>query len=140
MQSPNPVATKESIPLETMKVLEEGLDLLLPLYEAEELSKVEELSKSVWNRALQIYQNTTSESPFYIIFMSKPVGERFQEVACGFLVNKVKYREQNPSVLKDCLVWFCDKQKGIFELETCACDSKSIKHEIFPCLFNKDPF
>lgn len=130
----------ETLPLEKMKILEEAFEKLLPLFEAEEFARVPALAKTVWERALRIYNEAQSSTPFYILFMMKSVGERFQEMACGFLVNKVKYREPNPPVLKDCLVWFCDKSKGIFELETCACDSRSVKYDVFPCLTNQDPF
>lgn len=131
---------QETIPLERMKILEDAFEQLLPLFESEEYAKVPELAKTVWERALQIYNETQSSTPFYILFMTKSIGDRFQEMACGFLVDKVKCREPNPPVLKDCLVWFCDKSKGIFELETCACDSRSVKYDVFPCLTHQDPF
>lgn len=130
----------ETIPLERMKILEYAFEKLLPFFEQEEYSQIPELAKQVWEKALRIYHETQSSTPFYILFMTKPLGERFQEMVCGFLVNKVEYREKDPTVLKDCLVWFCDKKKGIFELETRACDSKSLKFEVFPCLRSPDPF
>lgn len=136
MRFPKP-HPKEHIPVERMKVLEEAFELLLPYFEQEEFSQVPKVARSVWQKAQDIYLHTQSDTPFYIIFMTKCVSDRFQEFMCGFMVNKVKSRDQHPSVLKDCLVWFCDKKKGIFELETRACDSRSQKFDSFPCLGNE---
>lgn len=100
--------------------VEQDVTQLYSLYKQEELSNSEAVMLSVWNQARAIFENEKRDSPYYLIFMMKTVSPRMQSVCCGFAIaTKTKFQK---GVVKDSLVWYCDKKKGIFKLVKSLCD------------------
>lgn len=89
-------------------------------YEREEFENASEMAKSVWLQAKQIYADLNKDTPYFLIFMVRPVFERFQTIACTFAI--CPYKRDTGMKLKDSLVWYCDKPRGVFKLVTDLCD------------------
>lgn len=116
-----------------MKEAERRFAELLPLFEKEEQEGVQPMIIETWNTAVRIYREADIQTPFYILFQMKSMGDRFQTMMYEFAIVKVKGRTKETDVIKDSLVWFCDKKKGIFRLEEHLCDLRK-RTEIFPCI------
>lgn len=127
------IDTYEQVDSNVMKEAERRFTELLPLFEKEENDGVQSMIIQTWNTAVQIYQEADVKTPFYILFQMKSMGERFQAMMYEFAIVKVKGRTHETDVIKDSLVWYCDKKKGIFSLEKHLCDLRK-RTEIFPCV------
>lgn len=99
---------------------------LYDLYDEEEKQNITPLAQYTWGQAKLIYDHTNETKPFYIIFMVLPVHERSQQHLCKFAV--VKNAKNSGHIIKNSLVWFCHKPKGIFKLATDLCDVTPLKH------------
>lgn len=93
---------------------------LYDYYEREEFDQAEDMAKSVWVQAKQIYHGLEREAPYFLIFMVRPVFERFQTIACTFAI--CPYKRDTGTKIKNSLVWYCDKPRGVFKLATDLCD------------------
>lgn len=110
------------VSLKTLNYIEKLYDL----FEAEEKAQLPGLCKDVVDKAEAIYRHTNDENPFYIVLMVVQVHERAQNFLCQFAL--VKNAKNTGQKLKNCLVWFCDKKRGIFKLATELCDLSPPKH------------
>lgn len=110
------------------KEVEKDVETLFNLYEYEENQALPSVCEDTWNRALTIYNTFECEKPYYIVFMVKQVSSKLQTFACKFMICTAK---SDGSMLKDCLVWYCHKKKGIFKLATELCDLRPKReHEL----------
>lgn len=109
----------------SLKQLKE-YEKLHDLYDAEEKAQVPFLAKYAWDTAKEIFNHTQCEKPFYILLMVMTVHERSQKHLCQFAV--IKNTNHDGSKIQNSLVWFCDKSKKIFRLETQLCDLSPHKH------------
>lgn len=123
----------EHVDSQIMKEAERRFEALLPLFEKEEREGAESMIIETWNTAVQIYKEADINTPFYILFQMRPVGDRFQTMMYEFGIVKVKGRTDDTTPVKNSLVWYCDRRKGIFSLEKHLCDLKK-KYEVFPCI------
>lgn len=110
---------KEVLPKITKQV-EQDFFALHALYEYEEFENVKPVIQSVWNQANSIFQNENREKPYFLIFMMRPLSERFQTLVGKFAI--FPSTRSTGERLKDCLVWYCDKPNGVFKLATDLCD------------------
>lgn len=101
------------------KDVEKDVLELYDLYLMEEKARMQDLCADTWQRARTIFETLDYDRPYYIIFMVKEVSQKMQSFACQFMVCAAK---SDGSVLKDCLVWYCDKSKNIFKLDKDLCD------------------
>lgn len=102
------------------KEAEEDFLNLYALYEYEEFQNAEHAMREVWNQANYIFQNEKRDAPYFLIFMMRPVSEKCQALLCTFAI--CPYTKDRGDRIKDSLVWYCDKQKGVFKLATDLCD------------------
>lgn len=102
------------------KDVERDVFTLYEYYEREEFNGADEVAKDVWTKAHQIFQDVNRDTPYFLIFMMRPVFERFQTIACTFAI--CPYKRDTGTKIKDSLVWFCNKPRGVFKLVTELCD------------------
>lgn len=102
------------------KQLEKDFFTLHSLYENEEIENVKPVIQAVWDRANYIFQNENRDAPYYLIFMMRPLSDRFQTMVCKFAIFPSINSTGEP--VKDCLVWYCDKKNRVFKLATELCD------------------
>lgn len=102
------------------KAVEEDVLSLYSLYEYEEYQNAERAMCEVWKEAQRIFQNEKRDTPYFLIFMMRPVSERCQTLICTFAI--CPYTKDRGDRIQDSLVWYCDKPKGVFKLATDLCD------------------
>lgn len=100
--------------------VEQDVLSLYDAYEREEFDQAEVISRAVWCQARQIFESLDRKTPYFLIFMARKVFERSQSIACTFAI--CPFRKDTGERIKDSLVWFCDKPKGVFRLATDLCD------------------
>lgn len=91
-------------------------------YHDEEFAKVPILAREAWDKAYAIYQASEDKKPFYILLMVMPVHARAQTHLCQFAKLSNPKKEKQCGPIKNCLVWFCDKRRGVFALAKELCD------------------
>lgn len=103
------------------KQVEQDVELLHNLYEHEEKTNAEQFMVSVCNHAKAIFDQEKRDAPYYLIFMMKEVSPRMQSMCCTFAICPATFSRKG-GVIKDSLVWYCDKKKGIFKIVRSLCD------------------
>lgn len=104
------------------KHVEQDIDILYNLYKHEEQENAEEFMITVCNHAKSIFDRENRNSPYYLIFMMKEVSPRMQKLCCTFAICPASFVNKGNEVIKDSLVWYCDKKKGIFKIVRSLCD------------------